>query len=83
MWKVKPGVSATEAEESANTVRAALQELGEERQRQDEALGETERNLLGQRRNRPFVRLVQDLQMMMIGPAWLLSVLYRRMGIPI
>ena len=39
--------------------------------------------LLGQRRNRPFVRLVQDLQMMMIGPAWLLSVLYRRMGIPI
>jgi hypothetical protein len=25
----------------------------------------------------------QDLQMMMIGPAWLLSVLYRRIGIPI
>lgn len=39
--------------------------------------------LLGQRRERPFFRLVQDLQMMMIGPAWLLSVLYRRMGIPI
>jgi uncharacterized membrane protein YGL010W len=39
--------------------------------------------LLGQRRDKPFVRLVQDLQMMMIGPAWLLSVLYRRMGIPI
>ena len=39
--------------------------------------------LLGQRRNRPFIRLFQDLQMMMIGPAWLLSVLYRRMGIPI
>lgn len=39
--------------------------------------------LLGQRRERPFVRLIQDLQMMMIGPAWLLSVLYRRMGIPI
>jgi uncharacterized membrane protein YGL010W len=27
--------------------------------------------------------LVQDLQLMMIGPAWLLSVLYRRFGIPI
>ena len=39
--------------------------------------------LLGQRREQPFVRLIQDLQMMMIGPAWLLSVLYRRMGIPI
>lgn len=39
--------------------------------------------LLGQRRERPFFRLAQDLQMMMIGPAWLLSVLYRRMGIPI
>ena len=39
--------------------------------------------LLGQRRNRPFLRLFEDLQMMMIGPAWLLSVLYRRMGIPI
>jgi len=25
----------------------------------------------------------QDLQLMMIGPAWLLSVLYRRFGIPI
>ena len=26
--------------------------------------------------------LLQDLQLMMIGPAWLLSVLYRRFGIP-
>ena len=39
--------------------------------------------LLG-RRNKGFIRgLFQDLQLMMIGPAWLLSVLYRRMGIPI
>jgi uncharacterized membrane protein YGL010W len=30
------------------------------------------------------LRLVlQDLQLMMIGPAWLLSVLYKRFGIPI
>lgn len=27
--------------------------------------------------------VVRDLQLMMIGPAWLLSVLYRRAGIPI
>lgn len=27
--------------------------------------------------------LFQDLQLIMIGPAWLLSVLYRRFGIPI
>lgn len=26
--------------------------------------------------------VLQDLQLMMIGPAWLLSVLYRRIGIP-
>lgn len=39
--------------------------------------------LLGQRRERPIIRVLQDLQLMMIGPAWLLSVLYRRMGIPI
>lgn len=26
--------------------------------------------------------VLQDLQLMMIGPAWLLSVLYRRFGIP-
>lgn len=30
-----------------------------------------------------FRALVQDLQLMMIGPAWLLSVLYRRFGIPV
>ena len=27
--------------------------------------------------------LIEDLQLMMIGPAWLLSVLYRRFGIPV
>lgn len=27
--------------------------------------------------------VIRDLQLMMIGPAWLLSVLYRRAGIPI
>jgi len=27
--------------------------------------------------------VLQDLQLMMIGPAWLLSVLYKRFGIPI
>lgn len=27
--------------------------------------------------------LIQDLQLTMIGPAWILSVLYRRFGIPI
>ncbi len=39
--------------------------------------------LLGRRRDRTAALVFQDLQMMMIGPAWLLSVLYRRMGIPI
>ena len=39
--------------------------------------------LLGRRRERTAVLVLQDLQLMMIGPAWLLSVLYRRMGIPI
>jgi uncharacterized membrane protein YGL010W len=40
--------------------------------------------LLLSRRRGPTAWLVfQDLQLMMIGPAWLLSVLYRRMGIPI
>lgn len=39
--------------------------------------------LLGQRREKPVIRVLRDLQLMMIGPAWLLSVLYRRMGIPI
>jgi hypothetical protein len=39
--------------------------------------------LLGHRQKQPVLRLLRDLQLMMIGPAWLLSVLYRRMGIPI
>jgi len=39
--------------------------------------------LLGNRRDKPVIRVLKDLQLMMIGPAWLLSVLYRRMGIPI
>lgn len=39
--------------------------------------------LLGRRRERTVALVLQDLQLMMIGPAWLLSVLYRRMGIPI
>ena len=39
--------------------------------------------LLGRRRGRTAALVLQDLQLMMIGPAWLLSVLYRRMGIPI
>ena len=35
-------------------------------------------------RNRNSIRpVLRDLQLMMIGPAWLLSVLYRRVGIPI
>jgi uncharacterized membrane protein YGL010W len=38
---------------------------------------------LGHRNQRGFGPLMQDLQMMMIGPAWMLSVLYRRIGIPI
>lgn len=38
---------------------------------------------LGRRRQWSVGPLLQDLQMMMIGPAWLLSVLYRRIGIPI
>lgn len=37
----------------------------------------------GRRGERVIVRVLRDLQLMMIGPAWLLSVLYRRMGIPI
>jgi uncharacterized membrane protein YGL010W len=39
--------------------------------------------LLSRRRGRTAKLVFQDLQLMMIGPAWLLSVLYRRMGIPI
>ena len=38
---------------------------------------------LGHRNRRALGPVVQDLQMMMIGPLWLLSVLYRRIGIPI
>jgi len=34
-------------------------------------------------RNRPAVRaLAEDLQTIMIGPAWVMSVIYRRLGIP-
>jgi len=38
---------------------------------------------LGRRRQWSLLPVWRDLQMMMIGPAWLLSVLYRRIGIPI
>ncbi len=34
-------------------------------------------------RGTPLRLLFQDLQLMMIGPAWLLSILYKRFGIPI
>jgi uncharacterized membrane protein YGL010W len=37
---------------------------------------------LGRRGTGGFLAVLQDLQLMMIGPAWLLSVLYRRFGIP-
>ena len=38
---------------------------------------------VGRQRQWSFGPVWKDLQMMMIGPAWLLSVLYRRIGIPI
>jgi hypothetical protein len=38
---------------------------------------------LGHRRNGGLINVALDLQMMMIGPAWLLSVVYRRLGIPV
>ncbi len=38
---------------------------------------------LGRRRQWSPGPVLQDLQLMMIGPVWLLSVLYRRIGIPI
>ena len=38
---------------------------------------------VGRRRQWSFGPVWKDLQLMMIGPAWLLSVLYRRIGIPI
>ncbi len=37
---------------------------------------------LGRRNARGIAPVIQDLQYMMIGPAWLLSLLYRRFGIP-
>ena len=37
---------------------------------------------MGHRNQRSLRPLIHDLQMMMIGPAWLLSALYRRLGIP-
>ena len=37
---------------------------------------------LGHRNENALRAVFQDLQFMMIGPAWLLSVLYRRIGIP-
>lgn len=38
---------------------------------------------VGRRRTRRLPSLLADLQLMMIGPLWLLSALYRRVGIPI
>jgi len=38
---------------------------------------------LGHSRDGGIAAVVRDLQLMMIGPAWLLSTLYRRFGIPI
>lgn len=38
--------------------------------------------MLGRRGAGGFRAVLQDLQLMMIGPAWLLSVIYRRFGIP-
>ena len=37
---------------------------------------------LGHRNGAGFRSVLQDLQLMMIAPAWLLSVLFRRLGIP-
>ncbi|MGI9225247.1 MAG: hypothetical protein ACR2QX_12265, partial [Woeseiaceae bacterium] len=37
---------------------------------------------LGHRNEPGFRAVLTDIQLMMIGPAWLLSVLYRRLGIP-
>jgi hypothetical protein len=36
----------------------------------------------GHRSDSGFAAIVEDLQTIMIGPAWLLSVIYRRLGIP-
>jgi len=38
---------------------------------------------LGQRSRGGFRPVIEDLQLMMIAPVWMLSVLYRRAGIPI
>jgi hypothetical protein len=38
---------------------------------------------VGRRRQWSLGPVWTDLQLVMIGPAWLLSVLYRRIGIPI
>lgn len=38
---------------------------------------------LGHRREKGVRAVLQDLQYMMLGPAWLLSVIYRRIGIPL
>lgn len=37
---------------------------------------------LGHRNEKGFGAMLEDLQTIMIGPAWLLSVIYRRVGIP-
>lgn len=37
---------------------------------------------MGHRNQNSLRPVLQDLQLMMIGPAWLLSVFYRRIGIP-
>ena len=37
---------------------------------------------LGHPRRGALINVARDLQMMMIGPVWLLSVVYRRLGIP-
>ena len=37
---------------------------------------------MGHRNEAGLRPVIQDLQLMMIGPAWILSVLYRRIGIP-
>ncbi len=38
---------------------------------------------LGHRNENGLRAMIEDLQTLMIGPAWLLSVLYRRLGIPV
>lgn len=38
---------------------------------------------LGHRNQNSLIPVLRDLQFMMIGPAWLLSELYRRIGIPL